>query len=129
MVTDFFNHVIRRTTPSGYISTLAGGPSGRYRDGPFSQALFYFPISIKFDSNDIVYIADIYNHAIRVLYMNGTVGTLLDPSFGHKDGALVETKSDPLPVWLWIQTNQSLLQKQTQTLLADSRPPQIVSKL
>jgi hypothetical protein len=58
MVTDFFNHVIRRITPSG-----------------FSQALFYFPISITFDSNDIVYVADIYNHAIRVLYMNGTVGT------------------------------------------------------
>jgi hypothetical protein len=48
------------------------------RDGPALQSHFLNPISIRLDQHGNLYIADYGNHAIRVLWTNNLVTTLMD---------------------------------------------------
>ena len=64
-VADSWNHTIRKITPSGVVSTLAGlagFPAARTEP---VRALFYRPSGVAVDSSGNVYIADRENHAIR----------------------------------------------------------------
>ncbi len=59
-VVDKGNYRIRKITPSGYVSTLAGSTSG-FNNGIASQALFCDPIGITIDNSDNIYIIENYN--------------------------------------------------------------------
>src|ERR1022692_4961462 len=65
-VADTYNHAIRRVTPLGMVSTLAGlaGSHGT-NDGPNGAARFYYPNSVAVDTNGSVYVTDSSNHTIR----------------------------------------------------------------
>ena len=56
--------VIRKITPLGVVSTLAGSTSG-YADGTGSSAKFYTPIGITIDSSGNLYVADRNNATVR----------------------------------------------------------------
>lgn len=65
-IADSLNHCIRRISPDGIVSTVAGkcGYSG-YADGVGTEALFNLPQGIALDAEGNIYIADTRNHRIR----------------------------------------------------------------
>ena len=65
-VADCYNHTIRKVTPAGVVTTIAGsaGSSGS-TDGTGTDARFYWPYGVAVDSASNVYVADEYNHTIR----------------------------------------------------------------
>jgi sugar lactone lactonase YvrE len=67
-VTDYNNNRIRKITPAGVVSTLAGSQQG-FEDGPAAQAKFYKPGHICLDNQGNLYVADRYNHRIRKIAM------------------------------------------------------------
>ncbi|MFC4673726.1 SMP-30/gluconolactonase/LRE family protein [Dysgonomonas termitidis] len=63
-----FNHVIRKITPDGVVSTFAGVPErSGYIDGKPSQARFKEPMGVAVDKEGTVYVADRGNHRIRMI--------------------------------------------------------------
>ena len=68
---DTGNHAIRRITPSGQVSTLAGDGIPGYTDGPAHQARFNGPIGIAVAPDGRIVIADTYNDRIRVIDAGG----------------------------------------------------------
>lgn len=75
-VSDTGNHVIRKVTPAGVVSTLAGkaGTSGS-ADGTGLSATFFAPEGIAVDANGNVFVADDGNQTIRKIYPDGVVTT------------------------------------------------------
>ena len=64
-VTDANNHLIRRITPAGVVSTLAGTGTEGFADGTGTEAQFDFPSGVAVDSSGNVYVVDLGNHRIR----------------------------------------------------------------
>ncbi len=89
-VADSANNVIRKITSGGVVTTLAGqaGSSGNV-DGTGSAARFNAPSGIAVDPAGNIYVADTYNHTIRVVTSSGVVTTLagLAGNPGAVDGA------------------------------------------
>lgn len=66
-VTDKSNHIIRKITPAGVVTTLAGSPTLQANAaGLGSAAHFQWPQGIAVDNIGNVYVADTFNHTIRV---------------------------------------------------------------
>jgi sugar lactone lactonase YvrE len=74
-VTDYGNSTIRKISPAGVVSTLAGmaGQMG-FEDGIGSAARFYAPYGIATDTAGNVYVADL-NHTIRKISPAAVVTT------------------------------------------------------
>lgn len=86
-VADTGNHSIRKVTPQGVVSTLAGTGVAGFRDGPGAQAQFNGPIGVAVDGAGNVYVADTYNDRIRKIGRDGVVATLAGgESPGYQDG-------------------------------------------
>jgi ABC-type branched-subunit amino acid transport system substrate-binding protein/sugar lactone lactonase YvrE len=80
-------HRIRRITPDGMVSTVAGIGVPGYADGPGSTAQFNYPNGVAVDVAGNVYVADTFNHRIRVIHPDGAVSTLAgDGEAGYRDG-------------------------------------------
>lgn len=75
-VADRDNHAIRKITPAGAVSTLAGGGGAGYADGKGAAAKFNQPLDVTVDADGNVYVADNLNHRIRKVAPDGTVTTL-----------------------------------------------------
>ncbi len=88
-VADTGNQTVRKITPGGVVSTLAGlaGSSGS-TNGSGSSARFYQPEGVAVDSAGNVYVADTWNHTIRKITSSGVVSTLAGSAgnFGSADG-------------------------------------------
>ena len=89
-VADTQNNVIRKITPTGVVSVLAGsnGVAGS-ADGVGSAALFAGPQGIAVDGGGNIYVADSGNSTIRKITSGGTVITLAGfaGNPGNQDGA------------------------------------------
>ncbi len=74
---DFASHTIRKTTPGGMTTTVAGlaGFPGA-KDGTGDAARFFNPFGVAVDAEGNIYVADSGNHAIRKITALGTVTTL-----------------------------------------------------
>ncbi len=75
-VADTGNHAIRKVTPDGSVTTLAGNGTPGFRDGPAAQALFNGPLAVAVDGQGQVWVADSYNDRIRVIGSDGQVRTV-----------------------------------------------------
>jgi sugar lactone lactonase YvrE len=74
-VSDTGNNIIRKVTPAGAVSTVAGiAGSGGFGDGPAGSALFNSPLGIAIGTNGAIFVADSGNHVIRAIY-GGAVST------------------------------------------------------
>lgn len=98
-VADKSNQLIRKITPAGVVSTLAGtvGVTG-YADGTGTAAIFNNPAGVAVDTAGNVYVADDWNQVIRKITPAGAVTTfagtvqtgMTTPSFGMPVGVAVD---------------------------------------
>jgi len=85
-VTDYSNNRIRKITPSGDVSTLAGSTISGYADGLGSAAKFAGLNGICCDAGGNLYVTDRFNHKIRKITPNGVVSTVAGSTVGYLDG-------------------------------------------
>lgn len=75
-VADTGNHVIRKVRPDGWVTTLAGSGATGSVDALGTSASFNAPSGVAVDPNGNVYVADTFNHRIRLISPTGSVSTL-----------------------------------------------------
>jgi DNA-binding beta-propeller fold protein YncE len=118
-VADRNNNTIRKVTPAGVVTTLAGLPCPFGKDstdGTGSAGRFNYPTGVAVDSAGNVYVADTFNNMIRKGYPAARILNS-GPGFGFNDGrfgfdltgrtgklVVVEASTD-LVSWLPIWTN------------------------
>jgi sugar lactone lactonase YvrE len=98
-VADTFNNTIRKVTPAGQVTTLAGHPPEfGSTDGVGSEARFYSPLGIAVDGNGDLYVADAYWGLIRKVRPDGTVTTLAGstttPIFSQPYGVAIDASGN-----------------------------------
>ena len=96
-IAEFEGHRVRKLTPDGRLATIAGtgvaGWSGDGRSAPAAQ--ISYPAGMAFDRAGGLYIADSGNHAVRKIYADGTIGTVLGRSAGTTLYAPLAVAVDP----------------------------------
>ncbi len=92
-VADGQNHRIRKISPAGVVSTLAGGVAGA-ADGLGSAASFSYLQGICVDASGVVYVSDFGNDYLRRVSPSGQVSTLAGQagSFGFADGPINDAR-------------------------------------
>jgi sugar lactone lactonase YvrE len=94
-VADSSNSTIRKVTPDGTVTTLAGlGKNYGFNDGKGSEARFTNPRALAIDAMGNLYIADQWADVIRKLAPDGTVTTLagLTSAQGNAPGTGAEAR-------------------------------------
>ncbi len=94
-VADTGNHVIRKISPTGDVTTLAG-TAGEFgsADGQGRGARFYGPAALAIDGSGTLWVADSSNYTIRKITSEGVVTTVAGKAreSGSKDGAGAEAR-------------------------------------
>ena len=78
-VCDRNNHLIRKITSSGVVTTFAGSGSAGNTNGTGAAASFKNPTGIAIDNSGNLYVTDYSNHSIRKITSAGVVTTLAGP--------------------------------------------------
>src|SRR5690606_12113851 len=82
------NHRVRKITPSGVVSTLAGSGTTGSVNGTGGSARFHYPLGMAIDASGNLYVADYSNHKIRKVTLSGVVTTFAGSgTSGSADGA------------------------------------------
>jgi prepilin-type N-terminal cleavage/methylation domain-containing protein len=96
-VADYYNNRIRKITPAGAVSTLAGNTLGN-NDGVGTSAQFNSPRGVAADNNGNLYVTDTTNNTIRkIVISTATVTTLagsLSRQVGTADGVGASARFD-----------------------------------
>jgi sugar lactone lactonase YvrE len=87
-VSDNFNNNVRKITPAGMVTTLAGGGKRGMNDGYRTAATFFAPQGLAVDGSGNVFVADPLNGTIRRIGTDGYVTTFAGKVrvHGHADG-------------------------------------------
>src|SRR5579863_2020256 len=87
-VPDFGNNAIRKISPTGIITTIAGTGVAGSTDGPLASATFRQPAGVCLDAAGNLYVADLGNNKIRKINLTaGTVSTFAGSgTAGSADG-------------------------------------------
>ncbi len=78
-VADMYNNAIRKITPSGIITTIAGNGTNSYTGdgGAATAATLFFPTSVFVSSSNEIYISDNQNNVIRKVNIAGIITTIV----------------------------------------------------
>ncbi|MBO9539121.1 SMP-30/gluconolactonase/LRE family protein [bacterium] len=83
----YVNHSIRRISPTGVVTTLAGNGSAGYVDGVGSAARFSSPVGMVRDGAGNLYVGDSGNYRVRKISAAGVVSTIAgNAASGSVDG-------------------------------------------
>jgi hypothetical protein len=119
-VADTFNDAIRKVSPAGSVTTLAGtAGQGGSADGDGAAARFRCPRGVAVDAAGNVYVADTCNHTVRRVTPGGTVTTVAGSAgergaddgsggsarFNYPHGVAVDDSGD---VWVADTFNQAI---------------------
>ncbi|MBM3267722.1 MAG: hypothetical protein FJZ01_08755 [Candidatus Sericytochromatia bacterium] len=74
-VSEYSGHRIRKVSPTGEVTTLAGSAQGYLDNTTGTSAKLSNPYGLAVDANDNVYVADEGNHVIRRITPTGAVST------------------------------------------------------
>ena len=83
VVADAQYNSVRRVSPDGTVTTLAGANGAGFRDGPGDEAQFKWPRGIAVHADGSLYVADYGNDRIRKVSPDGSV-TTVDPADGFE---------------------------------------------
>ncbi|HWA88213.1 MAG TPA: protease pro-enzyme activation domain-containing protein [Opitutus sp.] len=75
-VADLLNHRVRKITPAGVVTTLAGTDTAGSTDGDSTVATFDLPAGVAVDAEGNVYVADSGNNNVREITLAGVVTTI-----------------------------------------------------
>jgi sugar lactone lactonase YvrE len=95
-VADCSSHTIRRISPEGTVTTLAGlALSPGRQDGTGQAARFYYPVDLACDGDGNLYVADSGNKRVRKITPDGTVTSLgaIAPYGGYEAWGLLKVGS------------------------------------
>jgi hypothetical protein len=95
-VADILGHRVRKVTPSGIITTVAGtGVSGYNGDGiPATSALLSNPSAIAIDAVGNIYIDDVNNYRVRkIIYSTGVITTIAGTGVSGYNGDNISATS------------------------------------
>ena len=85
-VGDMLNNKIRKITPDGTVSTLAGSTGG-FADGQGANARFGIPMGVAVDAGGNIFVADNGNNKIRKITPEGNVTSVAGSTTGYNDGS------------------------------------------
>jgi sugar lactone lactonase YvrE len=87
-VADSENHVIRRISSAGVVTTLAGNGEPGSCDGTGAAARFRLPSAVILHPDGALYVADTLNHLVRRVTLSGEVTTIAGAAAtpGSEDG-------------------------------------------
>ncbi|MCB0738476.1 MAG: T9SS type A sorting domain-containing protein [Bacteroidetes bacterium] len=91
-VSDQQNHVIRKITSAGVVTTYAGqmGTSGSANGDKDAKALFNWPTGLAIDANDNIYVGDVSNSKVRKIEAStGNVSTVYKSGLWTPNDVLV----------------------------------------
>ncbi|HEY9897763.1 MAG TPA: IPT/TIG domain-containing protein [Pantanalinema sp.] len=83
---DAWNAVIRKITPAGVVTTVAGSGVKGFADGPAASAMFDNPISVAVARDGSLYVGEEFNNRIRKITPDGMVSTFAGGTQGNLDG-------------------------------------------
>ncbi|GAA3981663.1 gliding motility-associated C-terminal domain-containing protein [Mucilaginibacter dorajii] len=70
-VADYKNDLIRKISPAGLVTTIAGTGSGGAVNGVGVSASFNYPIGLAFDGNGNLFVTDFANYLLRKITLTG----------------------------------------------------------
>jgi sugar lactone lactonase YvrE len=86
-VADTYNDRLRKITPAGNVTTLAGAGTPGMQDGDAATAMFDTPCGVAVDAQGNLFVADTANHAIRKVDSTGEVSTVMQEATDSVNGA------------------------------------------
>lgn len=107
IVADQQNNMIRKISPNGTVTTLAGSTDAGLIDGQGTAARFYAPTGVAINSLGNIYVTDKFNNCIRMITPAGMVSTVAGSSGGFKDGIASEAQFN-IPLALVFDSGDTL---------------------